>query len=135
MARKDIYIYPAIFEEEDGGYNISFPNLEGALTCGDDLSDSLFMAKDVLGLYLYTLEDDGTELPEPSLPNRIKVKDNQFVQLIEVYMPPIRDEQENRHIRKNVTISKWVNDLAVKKKINFSAVLESALKEKLGYRK
>ncbi|MCP1224100.1 type II toxin-antitoxin system HicB family antitoxin [Sebaldella sp. S0638] len=135
MARKDIYIYPAIFEEEDGGYNISFPNLEGALTCGDDLSDSLFMAKDVLGLYLYTLEEDGTELPEPSLPNRIKVKDNQFVQLIEVYMPPIRDEQENRHIRKNVTISKWVNDLAVKKKINFSAVLESALKEKLGYRK
>ncbi len=135
MARKDIYIYPAIFEEEDGGYNISFPNLEGALTCGDDLSDSLFMAKDVLGLYLYTLEDDGTELPEPSLPNRIKVKDNQFVQLIEVYMPPIRDEQENRHIRKNVTISKWVNDLAVKKKINVSAVLESALKEKLGYRK
>ena len=135
MARKDIYIYPAIFEEEEGGYNISFPNLEGALTCGDDLSDSLFMAKDVLGLYLYTLEEDGTELPEPSLPNRIKVKDNQFVQLIEVYMPPIRDEQENRHIRKNVTISKWVNDLAVKKKINFSAVLESALKEKLGYRK
>ena len=58
MARKDIYIYPAIFEEEEGGYNISFPNLEGALTCGDDLSDSLFMAKDVLGLYLYTLEDN-----------------------------------------------------------------------------
>ena len=50
-------------------------------------------------------------------------------------MPPIRDEQENIHVRKNVTISKWVNDMAVKKKINFSAVLESALKEKLGYRK
>ena len=48
-------------------------------------------------------------------------------------MPPIRDEQENRHVRKNVAISKWVNDMAVKKKI-FSAVLESALKEKLGYR-
>lgn len=135
MVKKDTYIYPAVFEEEDGGYNISFPNLAGALTCGDDLSDALFMAKDVLGLYLYSLEEDGTELPEPSLPNRIKIKDNQFVQLIEVYMPPIRDEQENKHVRKNVTISKWVNDLAVKRKINFSAVLESALKEKLGYRK
>ena len=135
MNRKDIYIYPAIFEEENGGYNISFPDLEGALTCGDDLSDALFMAKDALGLYLYSLEEDSMELPEPSLPNRIKIRDNEFVQLIEVYMPPIRDEQENRHVRKNVTISKWVNDLAVKKKINFSAVLESALKEKLGYRK
>lgn len=135
MVKKDTYIYPAVFEEEYGGYNISFPNLDGALTCGDDLSDALFMAKDVLGLYLYSLEEDGIELPEPSLPNRIKIKDNQFVQLIEVYMPPIRDEQENKHVRKNVTISKWVNDLAVKRKINFSAVLESALKEKLGYRK
>lgn len=135
MVKKDTYIYPAVFEEEYGGYNISFPNLDGALICGDDLSDALFMAKDVLGLYLYSLEEDGIELPEPSLPNRIKIKDNQFVQLIEVYMPPIRDEQENKHVRKNVTISKWVNDLAVKRKINFSAVLESALKEKLGYRK
>ena len=133
MNRKDIYIYPAIFQEENDGYNISFPYLEGVLTCGDDLSDALFIDKDVLGLYLYSLEEDRTELSEPSLPNWIKIRDSEFVQLIEVYMPPIRDEQENRHVRKNVAISKWVNDMAVKKKI-FSAVLESALKEKLGYR-
>lgn len=134
MKKKDLYIYPAIFQEEDRGYNISFPDLLGAFTCGDNLEEALYMAKDMLGLYLYSFEEDGSELPEATIPNKIKVNKNEFVQLVEVYMPPIRDEQENRHIRKNVTIAKWVNDLAVKNKINFSAVLESALKEKLGYK-
>ena len=92
------------------------------------------MSKDMLGIYLYSLEEDNIEIPEPTFPSEVKVVGDEFVQLIEVYMPPIRDEQENRHIRKNVSISKWVNDLAVKNKINFSAVLEAALKEKLGYK-
>ena len=136
MNRKKTYIYPAIFQKEGEMYNISFPDLPDALTFGENLEDALYMAKDMLGIYLYSLEEDGVNIPEPTFPNEIKVKSkDEFVQLIEVYMPPIRDEQENKHVRKNVTISKWVNDLAVKRKINFSAVLESALKEKLGYRK
>ena len=117
-------------------YNISFPDLPDALTFGENLEDALYMAKDMLGIYLYSLEEDGVNIPEPTFPNEIKVKSkDEFVQLIEVYMPPIRDEQENKHVRKNVTISKWVNEKTKKRKINFSAVLESALKEKLGYRK
>ena len=34
---KDKYIFPAIFSEETGGFNISFPDLPGAFTCGEDL--------------------------------------------------------------------------------------------------
>lgn len=135
MDKKDIYIFPAIFEKEKEFYNISFPDLSNALTFGKGLEESLYTAKEMLGIYLYSLEEDDIKIPEPTFPNKIKLKKNEFVQLIEVYMPPIRDEQENKHIRKNVTIPKWINDLAVKNKVNFSAVLESALKEKLGYKR
>ncbi len=135
MDKKDLYIYPAIFEEETGGYNIYFPDLEGAFTCADSLEEALFMSKEALGGYLFSLEERNINIPEPSLPNKIKVTDNQFVQLVEVYMAPIRDEQEHKHVRRNVSISKWVNDLAKKKHLNCSALLETAIKEKLGYGK
>ena len=98
MSKKDVYIYPAVFEEEGGGYNVEFPDLEGVFTCGDDLRDALFMAEDVLGLYLYTLEEDNTEIPESGSADGIKIRNNQFIQLIEVYMPQVREEQKNRYI-------------------------------------
>ncbi len=93
--KKDKYIYPAIFEAEGKQYNISFPDLD-IFTCGNSLEDALYMAKDLLGGYLYTLEEENEEIPKASMPTEVKISSNQFVQLIEVYMPPIRDEEENR---------------------------------------
>ncbi len=131
--KKDKYIYPAIFEAEGEQYNISFPDLD-IFTCGDNLEDALYMAKDLLGGYLYTLEEENEEIPKASLPTEIKVSSTQFTQLIEVYMPPIRDEEENRTERRNVTIPKWLNKVVKEKNINCSAVLVTALKDKLGIR-
>jgi hypothetical protein len=50
-------------------------------------------------------------------------------------MPIIRDEIENRAIKKTLTIPKWLNDIAEINKVNFSHVLQSALKEHLGLNK
>ena len=50
------YVYPAIFTKEDeGGYSIIFPDLEGCYTQGDDMQNSLEMANDVLCFTLYDL--------------------------------------------------------------------------------
>jgi len=38
---------------------------------------------------------------------------------------------DNRTIRKNLTLPSWLNDLAVKAGVNFSQVLQEGLKEKL----
>ena len=52
----DTFIFPAIFEpSEDGGYCISFPDLPGCITEGDDLKSAMYMAKDALELYIYNL--------------------------------------------------------------------------------
>ena len=81
-----------------------------------------------------TLEEENEEIPKASLPTEIKVSSTQFTQLIEAYMPPIRDEEENRTERRNVTIPKWLNKVVKEKNINCSAVLVTALKDKLGIR-
>ncbi|MCR4437311.1 MAG: type II toxin-antitoxin system HicB family antitoxin [Eubacteriales bacterium] len=130
--KKNKYIYPAIFSFDDDGISVEFPDLPGCLTCGDTEDEAIRMAKDALGLHLYGMERDGDPLPVPSSLNEIKTESNQAVILIDVWMPVVRDEIENRAIKKTLTIPKWLNDIAEHNNVNFSQVLQSALKEHLG---
>ncbi|BCJ87055.1 hypothetical protein [Effusibacillus dendaii] len=47
-------------------------------------------------------------------------------------MPPFRDEMEEKAVKKTLTIPKWLDDLAQDHKVNFSHVLQDALKKYLG---
>ncbi len=47
------YVYPAVFTQEEKGFSVWFPDLEGCYTCGDDLNDAIRMAEDVLAYVLY----------------------------------------------------------------------------------
>ena len=133
--KKDYYIYPAIFEYDKDGISISFPDLPGCISCASDDEEALFMAKDALGLFIASSEEDGDELPSPTSLNNIKLENNQKPALIEVNMPLFREAILNISVKKTLTIPKWINDLAEKNNINFSQVLQSALKKCLGINK
>jgi predicted RNase H-like HicB family nuclease len=127
------YIYPAIFQPgEKKGYCVTFPDLPGCITEGDTLEEALYMAKDALELHLYGLEEDGDEIPSPTSPERINVDPGSFVTLVEVWMPPVRDEMAHRSVKKTLTVPKWLNDLAEAKQVNFSHILQAALRDYLG---
>ena len=129
----DRYIFPAVFEPgEQKGYTVSFPDLPGCITEGDNIEEALHMAKEVLELFIYSMEEDGESIPSPSSPDNIMVPPKSFVSIVEVWMPVVRDEMENKAIKKTLTIPKWLNDIAEKNKVNFSQVLQSALKDYLG---
>lgn len=129
----DRYIYPAIFEPgERKGYTVLFPDLPGCITEGDDMEEALHMAKEALELHLYGMEEDEDIFPKATAPENIATSGKAFVSLIEVWMPIVRDEMENKAIKKTLTIPKWLNDIAEKNKVNFSQVLQTALKEYLG---
>jgi predicted RNase H-like HicB family nuclease len=128
----DRYIYPAVFERDEDGYAVTFPDLPGCITCGDNLQDAYLMAKDALELHLYGMEEDKDEIPTPCQPENISIDTDSFITLIEAYMPLIRDEMANKSIKKTLTIPKWLNDLGERKKVNFSLILQNALKENLG---
>ncbi|AEF16556.1 MULTISPECIES: type II toxin-antitoxin system HicB family antitoxin [Thermoanaerobacterium] len=128
----DRYIFPAVFESDgNGGYTVTFPDFPGCITEGDTLDEALYMAKDALELYIYNLEEDNETIPIPTAPEKIKVPEGAFVNLIEVYMPPVRDEMANKSVNKTVTIPRWLNEAAENANINFSQVLQYALKEQL----
>lgn len=58
--------YPATFEKEGDGYNVTFRDIPEAITCGDDLSDALFMAKDALLTAMDFYFEDHRPVPQPS---------------------------------------------------------------------
>lgn len=133
MNKQDKYIYSAIFEPaQEGGYCITFPDLPGCITEGDTLSESLAMAKDALELHLYNFEEDEEEIPEPTAPEKIKVSNGNFIVPIEAYMPLIREEMANKSVKTTVTMPQWLKRLGEEKKVNFSLILQTALKEHLG---
>lgn len=51
--------YPAVFhiEEDNTGYCVEFPDIQGCLTNGETLEEAFEMAKEVLGLFLYQKKD------------------------------------------------------------------------------
>ncbi|GAV24223.1 HicB family protein [Carboxydothermus islandicus] len=129
---KDLYVFPAIFDYAEDGISVEFPDLPGCLTCGDNTEEALKNAKEALELHLYGMEKDNEPIPEPTPIDKIKIEPNQVLVLVEAWMPLVRSEMDNKAVKKTLTIPKWLNDLAEKKKINFSRVLQQALKEQLG---
>ncbi|MCD8021956.1 MAG: type II toxin-antitoxin system HicB family antitoxin [Lachnospiraceae bacterium] len=126
------YAYPAIFTpEEDGGYSIVFPDLEGCYTCGDDMADGLMMAEDVLALILYGYEADGRAIPLPSSGNAFSLKEGEFVNYVACDTFKYRKMHNNKAVKKTLTIPEWLNEAASEAGLNFSQVLQDALKTQL----
>ena len=65
------YTFPCNLELEDdeayeGWYNVSFPDIPGALTCGRDWKTAIIMAEDCMVVSLASYVDRQKELPTPS---------------------------------------------------------------------
>jgi predicted RNase H-like HicB family nuclease len=126
------YVYPAIFTTEEKGYSVFFPDLEGCYTCGDDLGDALKMAEDILAFTLYDYEKGHKAIPAPSELKLIDVESNEFVNYISCDTIEYRKMHNNKSVKKTLTVPEWLNEEATEKGINFSAVLQDALKTQLG---
>lgn len=126
----NIYFYPAIFtyDDNDKCYMVDFIDLKGCSTFGNTIDEAYEMAQDALGLYLSDLED----IPTPTIPyNNIELKPNQFISLVEINLAEYRKKVSNIAIKKTLTIPSWLNTLAEKNDINFSQLLQKALKKEL----
>lgn len=122
-------LYPAIFHEDSDGVWAEFPDLEGCQSFGDTISEVLDGAREALEGYCITLLEEGRTLPAASDIKAISAGDNAFVTLVETELTTRFTKQKS--VKKTLTIPAWMNDLAVEKGINFSAVLQEGIMEKL----
>lgn len=94
---------------------------------GESIQEALYNARIAAGKLLAEKEDNGELLPPP-FPDTIE-KGNI---LLDVWMTPFREELNWKRVNKNVVLPKWLRDLGEDSGINFSQLLQSALKDVLG---
>ena len=127
--KDQLTVFPAIFTFDGKYYNVDFIDLKGCSTFGDSIQDAYLMAQDAMGLYL----DNLINFPKPTLDlSNIALKEKQFVSFVSIDMDEYRKKFNNKSVKKTLTIPEWLNYLSEKNNINFSQVLQEALKEKLG---
>ena len=131
-------VYPACFyKEKEGGYSVIFPDLNKLATCGDTLANAVEMAVDCLALYLYSAKNDKEDIPAPSDINDIDVNaeydeyETAFINMVSVDVEEYAKKHFEKSVKKTLTIPSWLNEIAVENNVNFSQVLQNALKEQL----
>lgn len=87
------------------------------------------MAQEALGLYLVSLEERNINIPDPSDNTDILCVEDEFITLVSTQIEKYR--RKNKAVKKTLTIPQWLNDEAELRHINFSSVLQKALKEEL----
>jgi hypothetical protein len=91
------------------------------------------MARDAISIWCVAEQDAGRELPTPSELSAVRHNPSDTLTLVDVDLDSYRRKLDNRTVRKNLTIPSWMNEQAERAGINFSGVLQEALKQKLGY--
>ena len=90
------------------------------------------MAVDAASGWILDELEDGNKIPQPSDISEIKIENKgDFVNMIVLDMDSYSEKYGNKAVRKNCTIPAWLNTVAEKNDINFSAVLQEALCQKL----
>ena len=123
---KTKFAYPAIFEKEEKGYFVTFPDIQPCYSEGRTLEEAVIRAKDVLEGRIEVALERNESLPAPS---DIDTLYGDRVMLIVADIENIKSR--TRFVKKTLSIPYWLNVAAEKEHINFSGVLQEALKKRL----
>lgn len=122
------YVYPALFHfnQSDSSYTITYPDIPGCISEGKSLENALYMAQDVLRVWLQYALDEKDAIPAPSALQQITAGPDEFVNLIRANV------KDTRAVRRTVSIPKWMDEQVSAAGISLSCILQEALKERLG---
>jgi predicted RNase H-like HicB family nuclease len=138
--------YPVILAETDDKvipYIVYVPDFD-VQTQGKDLVDAIYMAGDIISLTGTMYEDEGKDIPTPSKPGDVNPASSPFhngddagilsetVTLVPVDFDFYRRKRSSISVRRNVSLPSWLDAEAEQAGVNVSAILQEALKAKLG---
>lgn len=140
-------VYPSVFyREEDGKYSVFFADFDGG-TCGDTIQDAYRMAIDWLGINLMDFYLENKPLPIGSDIEKVDIKkclsffDTEkekeeatkkcFKTLVGFDLVQYMKDTQKTTIRKNVSIPSWLNEMGKNYNLNFSNLLQEAIKKEL----
>ena len=126
------YVYPALFVKEDESIIVTFPDLEDTFTDGATMQEAFENAEDVLNLMLWNREEEKDDIPMPSSPEQITVPQEATLAMIKADTLAYRKLHDQKTIRRSITIPSWLDTLARERNINFSQLMQNAIRRECG---
>lgn len=125
------YIFTATFKVDGNKVYARVPDLPGCISSGKDLPDTISQITDAASNWLCVAEDEELTISDPT-PQAMIIRDSEdVISLIQIDTTAYRAATENHIVRINVTLPAWMANLADKKGINCSQVLQESLLTKL----
>ncbi|MDR0648227.1 MAG: type II toxin-antitoxin system HicB family antitoxin [Synergistaceae bacterium] len=124
-----IKAYPIILTPDTGGYVVYVPDLE-INTQGNDLAEALYMARDAIGAWGICQQDAGRAISEPAT-SEPPHEANEFISWVDVDFDKYRRASDMTYERTNVTLPRYLKNLANDAGLNLSQELQARLKEVL----
>lgn len=125
----DIIAYPVLFEKVEDMYLVTIPDID-QMTQGENLTDAIAMARDLISLWVMDLEDSKKSVPKPGSV-KFDVPKGAFVSYVDANITEYRKKYGYKIVKKNCTIPAWLNTRAEEMGLNFSKILQEALIEKI----
>ena len=125
-------VYPVILTPEKNGYSVYIPDFN-ANTQGDSLAEAIEMARDAIGMMGVDYYYDRKEIPVPHMSSTVKLKKGEIATLVDIDFDSYRKAYENRTVKKNCTLPWLLCKEAERANVNFSQVLQRALREELAH--
>lgn len=122
--------YPVIITKDKDFFVASIPDFETG-TQGESLAEAIEMARDAIGMCGCYMQDEKKDIPIPTDIGNVTKEASDILTLVDVDFNEYRKKHEMRTVRKNVTIPSWLNEEAESANINFSALLQKAIKAEL----
>lgn len=126
---------PIILTNEDSVYYVGIPDIteDNYSTYGNNIEEATKNALDVAVLYLADFLENGKELPKiKNIDELIKnKKENEIISMLYFNLDFELAKVRNNLKNKTVVLPVWLDMLAKEKGLNFSQVLQRALKEEL----
>lgn len=125
------YTFTAVITPEDGKYYARVPDITGCVTTGKDIEDAVSQITDALSGCLVVWEDQGLAIPQATPQPEISHDAADVLTLVSADTIAYRAQTDTRAVRKNVSIPAWMANMAERKGINCSKVLQDALVQQL----
>ena len=122
-----LYTYTAVISESSGTFYAKVPDIDGCITTAESLSGAIGLIADALNLCLVVLEDEGVQPAPPTPQCGIPHADTDILTIIQADTIKYRASTDTKAVRKNVSLPAWMSNLADKRGINCSKVLQDAL--------
>ena len=138
-------VYPIILAEtkdKEIPFLVYSPDFD-AMTQGKSLNNALELADDLICGAAFDMEKRGEKIPVPSKIGKIDINTSPWAKessgdiieetktLVSVDFDLYKQKMSQASVRRNVSLPAWLDAEATKARLNVSAVLQEALKERL----